>query len=193
MHPEPLEISEVLEETRRIYLPRFEEAGGSIAVVPPAEKTLVMADRPAVFRILGCLLDNAIKYSDRAPEVVIRTQSRGNSTQIRVADRGPGIPREESAKIFDKFYQIDQRLERSREGCGLGLTIARKLATAQGGTLMVTSNPGGGACFVLSLPDYRTETTRSKKRTDAARKARSDTTEPGNDGKPDGNHLPLPS
>lgn len=151
----PLDISAVIKEAGSIYLPRFETAGGKFVVIAPPKGTMVLADRAAVLRILGCLLDNAIKHSLDPPEVVLRAEVRGNSTQVRVADRGPGIPQKESAKIFDKFYQIDQRLERAREGCGLGLAIARKFANSMRGGLSVSANPGGGSCFVLSLPNCR--------------------------------------
>lgn len=176
MHLEPLQVSDVFQEIEKSYLPRFKSAAGSLTFPgKESEGAMVMADRPAFLRILLCLLDNALKYSNAVPVATLSVVIQGNTTQIRVADRGPGIPQSERAKVFDKFYQIDRRLERSQEGCGLGLAIARKLAIAQGGKLSVEANPRGGSCFVVSLPTYRSNagserTKRSRKRAELASK-----------------------
>jgi signal transduction histidine kinase len=76
----------------------------------------------------------------------------GTMAGVSVADTGPGIAQEHIARIFDRFYRIDQSRSRAFGGAGLGLAIARLLAELQGGTIAVESAPGQGSTFTLWLP-----------------------------------------
>ena len=69
-----------------------------------------------------------------------------------VTDRGPGVPPDARARIFQPFARLDANARRSRGGAGLGLAIARRLAVAHGGDIIVTAGPGGGARFEVTLP-----------------------------------------
>jgi signal transduction histidine kinase len=71
---------------------------------------------------------------------------------IEVSDTGPGIPFDRQREIFEPFVQLDRSLTRTNEGVGLGLSISRDLAHGMGGELTVTSAPGEGSCFRLTLP-----------------------------------------
>lgn len=71
---------------------------------------------------------------------------------LSVADTGPGIPATEFSHVFDRFYRVDKARARGRGGAGLGLAIAKRLVEAQGGIIMVESEPGQGARFVVVLP-----------------------------------------
>ena len=71
--------------------------------------------------------------------------------EIRVRDDGPGIPAEKHRTIFDPFMQVDRRLNRPREGVGLGLAISRDLARAMGGEILVESEVGSGSTFIIQL------------------------------------------
>jgi two-component system sensor histidine kinase KdpD len=102
-------------------------------------------------RILVNLLENAHKYSPREQPVDIELSRQGSMIEISVADRGPGVPAAERERIFEPFY----RPERSRPdagSAGLGLSIALRLAMAQGGTLTYADREGGGSVFTLGLP-----------------------------------------
>jgi two-component system phosphate regulon sensor histidine kinase PhoR len=72
--------------------------------------------------------------------------------QFIVEDHGIGIPEEAQTRVFDSFFQVDQKLARTREGCGLGLHIARSIVEAHGGTISVRSALGKGSTFCVSLP-----------------------------------------
>ncbi|HMC36940.1 MAG TPA: ATP-binding protein, partial [Actinomycetota bacterium] len=76
--------------------------------------------------------------------------------EIRVSDRGPGIPREEQSRVFDEFYRKD--VEGRRGGTGLGLAIARAIVVGHGGSISVEETPGGGATIALRLPLAPVET-----------------------------------
>jgi signal transduction histidine kinase len=112
----------------------------------------LIGDEERVRQILLNLVSNAIKFSDRGGRVVVGCEADSDWTLIHVRDDGPGIPREKHEAIFHPFVQTDRRLNRPREGVGLGLAISRDLARAMGGELSVESTPGVGSTFTLRLP-----------------------------------------
>jgi two-component system phosphate regulon sensor histidine kinase PhoR len=79
-------------------------------------------------------------------------RERGGGAELRVKDRGPGVPAEHRERIFEKFHRVDDTLTSEKSGAGLGLSIARQLARGLGGELRYAARPGGGAEFVLELP-----------------------------------------
>jgi two-component system phosphate regulon sensor histidine kinase PhoR len=113
--------------------------------LPPAR-----GDRDRVQQVLVNLLDNAVKYG--RPPLAVSLEARTNAVCIAVADSGPGVPRVERERIFDKFYRSDPQLTRAPGGTGLGLYIARELTERMGGRLDVRSEPDAGATFVVQLP-----------------------------------------
>ena len=130
-----------------------------VSALPPALRgrvavetgsgAVVAADAASLQQILSSLVDNALKYSDG--EVLVRAETVGGCVRFTVADSGPGIPPSEQAKIFDRFYRADPEQRRGVGGVGLGLYIARQLATRLGGTIGVL--PGGaGASVFVDLP-----------------------------------------
>jgi two-component system sensor histidine kinase SenX3 len=101
--------------------------------------------------VLGNLIDNAVKYSPEDGKVEVTAVLAEGRVRIAVRDDGPGIPREQQERIFEKFGRADVPGS-SKPGSGLGLFIARSIAEAHGGTLEVSSVPREGATFVLTLP-----------------------------------------
>ncbi len=98
------------------------------------------------------LLDNALKFSPDTAPVVIECQDDGSTVAVRVSDRGVGIGEEHLPYIFERFYRVERNLTAATGGSGLGLTIAREIVQAHGGTLAVESVPHGGSTFIISLP-----------------------------------------
>ena len=96
-----------------------------------------------------------MKYSAEDEPVALRTFAREGEIVFEVADRGIGIDPAEQRRIFERFYQSDQRLSRSHEGCGLGLSIVRSVVRAHGGSVSVQSAPGVGSTFTIRLPAQR--------------------------------------
>jgi signal transduction histidine kinase len=116
----------------------------------------VSADRRRVEEVLQNLLDNAIKYSPGGGKVEVRAQlaaaGTGNRAVVAVTDQGRGIAPREQARVFERFYQGSNRLQRGHVGLGLGLYISREIVRRHGGEMWLESTPGEGSTFFFSLP-----------------------------------------
>ena len=119
-------------------------------------------DADALSQIIVNLLSNAEKYSNGGKEITLQLDRRASPlpyAEVRVLDRGSGVPRGSGEKIFEKFYRAHDSLNSGVQGSGLGLTIARQIARAHGGDVFYEPRAGGGSCFILRLPLKQIETT----------------------------------
>jgi signal transduction histidine kinase len=115
--------------------------------------TVVLGDPLSLRRALTNLVENGIRYNHRDGHVVIEDAGVSPEwVQVAVRDDGIGIPAEEQAKIFDRFYRVDRSRSRAEGGSGLGLSIVTKIAAEHGGRIDLQSQPGVGSRFVLTLP-----------------------------------------
>jgi heavy metal sensor kinase len=113
----------------------------------------VRADRGILRQAILNLVDNAIKYSPPESEILIEVKSEPEEiAEVSITDQGPGIPEDEQARIFDRFYRIDQGRSRERGGTGLGLSIAKWAVEVHSGTIGVRQAERGGSCFYVRLP-----------------------------------------
>ncbi|HOG46913.1 MAG TPA: ATP-binding protein [Anaerolineae bacterium] len=124
---------------------------GRIDVQVPDGLPPVLADTNRLERILTNLLSNALKYSAPGTPVIVSAAPRDGEVVTSVIDRGEGIPPEQAARLFERYYRAEATRER-REGLGLGLYITRKLVEAHGGRIWVQSTAGKGSTFSFSLP-----------------------------------------
>lgn len=125
--------------------------GREIGVQVPPELGAADADPGLASLVLRQLLDNALKYSSPHAKIVVSAERKDDSIVIHVMDDGPPIPAKELEAIFEKFYRGRDVRDRI-PGTGLGLTIAREIIGAHGGSLSVTSQPGQPVDFCFSLP-----------------------------------------
>jgi signal transduction histidine kinase len=130
-----------------------ELAQQDVAVVASVHGGLpaIRGDRARLRQVLGNLIENAVKYSPEGGEVRVSAAAGNGAVQIDVRDSGPGIPRDQQARIFEKFGRVDVP-GASKPGTGLGLFIARSIAEAHGGSLDVASGLERGSTFTLTLP-----------------------------------------
>ena len=117
----------------------------------PLGGLVLMTDPGIVFSVLRNLIDNAFKYT-RAGGVLVGARLRGGRVVIQVWDTGIGIDPALGQRIFDEYFQVDNGVRDRSKGLGLGLSIARRMATLLGGELGFRSRPGRGTVFELSLP-----------------------------------------
>ena len=98
------------------------------------------------------MLSNAVKYCAETKYILVEVSTDSTFAQVSVTDKGIGIAREELKKIFDKFYQVPVVTGKERRGSGLGLTIAKHIVEAHGGTIEVESEVGKGSRFTIRIP-----------------------------------------
>ena len=125
--------------------------GNRFVIDVPEEPLDASTDRDKVRQILANLVDNAVKYSPEGGVVTVAARRTADAVQVRVVDEGSGVPAGEQERIFRKFYRADAGGS-ATGGTGLGLFIARGLASAMGGRLWMDSETGAGASFVFELP-----------------------------------------
>jgi signal transduction histidine kinase len=155
-----LDVSEIVQEAVNILRPLAEAKHQQIVVDLPANPGLVWADRRRLEQVLVNLLANAVKFAPQKGQVQVTVSplpvrsSAPSLLCISVSDNGPGIPPEEQAHIFDRFYRGS---ERRTGGTGLGLSIAKSLVELHGGQLWVESEVGKGSTFRFTLPIWEGE------------------------------------
>jgi two-component system sensor histidine kinase KdpD len=122
-----------------------------VSLDDPATLSFGRFDFVHSLRILSNLVDNAFKYSPAGESIELTGGAAGDSVVFRVKDRGPGVPATERERLFTPFYRV-RAIKADGQSTGLGLSIARRLAEAQSGTLTYIERDGGGAIFELRLP-----------------------------------------
>jgi signal transduction histidine kinase len=110
-------------------------------------------DEDRINEVLGNLLSNAFKFTDRGGKVSLTVLSEDGRVRITVADTGAGIPPQQLPHIFDKFFQADNQASAATKGTGLGLAIAKEIVEAHGGQITVDSKVSVGTTFVVTLPN----------------------------------------
>jgi signal transduction histidine kinase len=145
-------LAALLDEEVRQTLPLAQAKNIGYHVEQPEEPLQLRTDRVKLGRVLGNLLGNAIKFTDRGHVRIVARRLAGEAggIEIAVSDTGVGIAPENHDRIFDEFFQISDP-QRSK-GSGLGLAISKRLIEAMGGTLSVQSERGQGSTFTITLP-----------------------------------------
>ena len=111
----------------------------------------VVADRTALAKCLLAIIDNAIKFSDGAPQILVSADRVDQEVVIMVADRGIGIPEEDLDRVTEPFFQVDNSLSKDKSGAGLGLAITRSLLERQDARLKIMSHVGHGTTVHIHL------------------------------------------
>ena len=149
------DLVNVARETADTYRPHLEANGFQFASDLPDSPVFVNGDRDALAQVIVNLLSNAEKYSDSRKEIVLSVEAPTHPlpcVEVKVLDRGLGVPAGCGEKIFEQFYRAHDSLSNGIQGSGLGLTLARQIARAHGGDVVYEPRDGGGSCFTLRLP-----------------------------------------
>ena len=149
MHREQLDLREELDKIAEFYQMAGDESGVRIM---PGGSGSINADRILVQRAIGNLISNALQHSPPNSEVLADVSSTCEAVEIRVSNRGPGIPEEHLGKIFDRFYRINNARSRTDTGSGLGLAIVKSIMELHGGSVSVESQANQLTTFTLHFP-----------------------------------------
>lgn len=148
---EPVAVDEVLGQVMQ----EFQEAAKFKDILMEMEghaEEQVLADKVYYTQVLGNLVSNALKFSQRGTAVRLQVQSDGSSVTVSVADRGPGFTEEDQRRIFKKYQQLSARATAGEPSTGLGLSIVKMYTEMMGGTVTYKTAPGEGTTFFVSMP-----------------------------------------
>lgn len=149
---EKYNIHELLEEAKENFEFNQAENGGQISLDLKATGFDINVDPVHISNVIYNLIDNAIKYSDKNPEVQIKTYSDKRFLTIEIEDNGIGIKRDDQKMIFDKFYRVPTGNVHNVKGFGLGLYYVKLIVLEHEGTIQVRSAVGRGTTFTIKLP-----------------------------------------
>jgi signal transduction histidine kinase len=146
------DVADLVRSTLESY--RFEIEQNGFRFEEKIEDNLppLQVDREAIARSLLNLVNNAVKYSASDKYLGVSLYRQNGSINLEVVDHGIGIPANEQAKIFEKFYRACDPLVHNTKGSGLGLSLVRHIVEAHGGEVGVESSPGKGSKFIITLP-----------------------------------------
>ncbi len=147
-----IDISLLLKEIVSVIQDQVRHKDFVIQVEVEESCPAVKADRDSLTQAITNLIDNAVKYSGEAKNIIVRTFSEGQYLIITVKDFGIGIKKEEIDKVFERFYRGGDELTRTIKGSGLGLTLVKQIVEAHHGKVLVESEPGHGSTFSVRLP-----------------------------------------
>lgn len=152
LRPVDLDMHALLNEVVRNAAIQAERRNGHIRTDLRAELAHVKGDRIHLSNVFHNLIDNAVKYCEGSPEVLITTTSDSERLEVRVTDNGIGIARADQRKIFDRLYRVPTGNLHNVKGFGLGLSYVKAVLEKHGGSIRVESEPGMGSTFIINLP-----------------------------------------
>jgi len=147
-----VDIADLISQTVSTMQTRIATKEVSVSIDLPDKLPPVNIDSQRISQVLRNLLENAVAHSAKDGAITVTARQQDDWVEVAVTDTGEGIPAEDLANIFERFYRVDKSRTRTTGGSGLGLTIAKRLVEAHGGRIEVQSEPGKGSTFSFSLP-----------------------------------------
>jgi signal transduction histidine kinase len=153
LHREPVELESLVHHAVEAVRPLCESMDHKLTVTLPPPPTYLNADPTRLAQVVGNLLNNACKFTERGGRIRLTVEREGKHAVVRVEDTGIGMAAKQLLRIFEMFTQVDTSLGRSRDGLGIGLTLVKTLVEMHGGTVEARSaGVGQGSEFVVRLP-----------------------------------------
>ncbi len=147
----PVNFSQILDEAFHVMNTQLEQKKLEIVNRVPVSLE-VLADPEQTRRVIVNIMHNSVKFAPPGGQIRFTSSRRGQMVTIRIADTGPGIPPQDRARIFERFYQADASRTGTAGGSGLGLSIAKHIIEAQGGTIWAEGVEPHGACIAFTIP-----------------------------------------
>lgn len=154
LHREPTEMRQLLTDLAQDFFERADTR--KIALIVDGIESVALVDPIRIEQVFSNLIDNALRHASDTDEVRIEVLEDDGMTEVRVSDRGPGIPAGEREKVFHRFYRADKSRSGETAGSGLGLAITKHLVLQHGGSVSVQGKVGEGTTFVVRLPKATT-------------------------------------
>ncbi|WP_020597793.1 sensor histidine kinase [Spirosoma panaciterrae] len=145
-------IHDVIEKVLNNLSLQIEQRGGEVDLNFDADREVVEADELHLTNIVYNLLDNALKYSPDTPHITLTTRSLPEGVSVTVTDQGLGMTKEQTSRIFEKFYRVPTGNRHDVKGFGLGLSYVKKIVDQHHGQITVESQPGKGSSFEVIIP-----------------------------------------
>lgn len=152
MNVELLDMHDVIHKVTDSIALQIKSSQGTLNLALNADDHKIFGDKSHLENVLVNLIENAIKYSQNAPEILINTQSNQKYFLISVTDKGIGIPKKAIANIFENFYRVPKGNVHNVKGYGLGLGYVNKIIHLHKGKIEVQSEEGKGSTFMIYLP-----------------------------------------
>lgn len=153
-HLENFELDGFLEQIIKTHSIRIENQGLEIKTLIKKGNYKIRTDKDALEQVILNLLDNALKYAGQGRFIKFVLKKENSSIILKICDDGPGIPKEQQSKIFEKFHRIDNSLTSQQPGSGLGLSIAQQIIKDLGGKLYFKPVSPNGSCFIIRINNY---------------------------------------
>jgi heavy metal sensor kinase len=150
----PVDLSAALVELGEDAEVLAGEAGIRFELAVP-QGIRVEADWPLLRQAVLNLLQNAVRYNEPQGWIRLAAETRETNVELQFCNGGPGVPERDQPRLFDRFFRSDAARSRAVDGAGLGLSLAREIVRAHGGTLLLTGSRPGRTCFLLSLPSVQ--------------------------------------
>ena len=152
LHLELASMGEVVARSVEAHRPQAQAKGVSLSSSTQTALQEVEMDRTRIEQVLGNLLQNAIRHTPGAGRVDVTVEASESAVKVTVADTGEGISPDDLPHVFDRLFRADPSRTRTTGGAGLGLTIARQLVEAHGGSIRAESTPSQGSRFIFEIP-----------------------------------------
>jgi signal transduction histidine kinase len=146
------DIDKLVKQTIAGWQPQVATKEISLSLDVPESLPQVNIDWKRITEVLNNLLENAVAHTRKGGNINVVAGTRDGQVEVRVSDSGEGIPAEDLPNIFERFYRVDRSRARATGGSGLGLTIAKRLVEAHGGSIAVQSELGKGSSFSFTVP-----------------------------------------
>ncbi|MCG8411587.1 MAG: HAMP domain-containing histidine kinase [Bacteroidales bacterium] len=154
---ETVNICNIIETTVKSYQVQLQTVNGKIEYQKLSNYCDIYADREQFHIVISNLIDNALKYCDKSPEIEVKTFDDKKNIVIEIIDNGIGIKKEHLNQIFEKYYRIPTGDIHNVKGFGIGLSIVKAIVESMNGTVDVQSNLGVGSKFIVKLPYLETK------------------------------------
>ncbi len=149
---EKVDVHQLIEKSLPAFQLVIEQRNGKLYNELNADNSVVYGDKVHLTNVIYNLLDNAIKYSPNAPNILIKTSVLNSKFVLEITDNGKGMTKEQTKQIFDKFYRVPTGSVHDVKGFGLGLYYVKEIIKAHKGRVSVSSNIGKGSRFSVELP-----------------------------------------